>query len=235
MNLAIVYCIHGNEPYGLEVVKKLPGIPSFIGNEHALKQHKRFIDTDLNRSFPGDPLGNHEEKLAHTLRSQLTTFEYVLDLHSSSNECPLFGIITSPSKKKISFAKRLGLQRLIIMTTSVASGKALIDHVDCGISLEIGPHTREENIDEVVTHIRRLASSEHFDIPLEIYEVFKIIKKERCNILIKNFERVHKGQLIAKDHLGEQYAESDFIAILVNESAYKDILCFAAKSTISYE
>lgn len=235
MNLAIVYCIHGNEPYGLEVVKKLPGISSFIGNEQALKQHKRFIDSDLNRSFPGSPLGNYEEKLAHELHTQLTTFEYVIDLHSSSNECPLFGIITSPSKKKISFAKSLGLQRLVIMTNSVASGKALIDHVNCGISLEIGPHNREENINEVVMHIRKLTISESFDTLLEVYEVFKIIKKERCNVLIKNFEKVNKGQLIAKDHLGEQYAESDFIAILVNESAYKDILCFAARPITSYE
>ena len=55
MKLAIVCCLHGTEPYGLEVVKRLPVFPPFfIGNEKALKENKRFIDTDLNRSFPGN-------------------------------------------------------------------------------------------------------------------------------------------------------------------------------------
>ena len=58
MKIAVVCCLHGTEPYGLEVVKRLPASLSFfIGNEKALKENRRFIDSDLNRSFPGKENG----------------------------------------------------------------------------------------------------------------------------------------------------------------------------------
>jgi len=222
MKLAVVCCLHGTEPYGLEVIKRLPvSIPSFIGNERALQEKKRFLESDLNRCFPGNKDGNQEEKLAHSLAKTLSNFDYVIDLHSSSNSCPLFGIITNPNEEKIELAKQLGLKRLVIMPESIASGKALIDFVKCGISLEIGPHHKVENVKEVSDSIFNLIKDKNHSKELEIYEVFGIIK---------NFEEIKKGQVIALDSTEEQKAEENFTAILVNEQAYSGILCLAARS-----
>jgi len=230
MKIAVVCCLHGTEPYGLEVVKRLPASLSFfIGNEKALKENRRFIDSDLNRSFPGKENGNYEEKIAYNLVNKLNHFDYTIDLHSSSNNCPIFGIITKPNNQKIYFAKRLGLTKLVIMKESFASGKALIDFVKCGISIEVGPHKREENAKEALTLIYNLINKKTINEDLEIFEVFDIIKKESEFITINNFEQVKKGDVIAKTENKEQRALFDFIPILVGEDAYKGILCLAAR------
>lgn len=230
MKIAVVCCLHGTEIYGLEVVKRLPvSVSSFIGNNKSLEENKRFIEIDLNRCFPGDKFGNHEERLAYELCKKLKDFDSVIDLHSSSNDCPIFGIITNPTKDKIELAKCLGLRRLVIMKESIASGKALIDFVKCGISIEIGPHNRKQNSEEVSNLINNLIENKNYSNGLEIYEVFKVIKKEKESILIRNFENISKGKVIAKDSTGQQVSDEEFTAILVNEEAYKDILCLAAK------
>lgn len=230
MKIAVVCCLHGTESYGLEVVKRLPvSIPFFIGNEKALKENKRFIETDLNRSFPGKENGNHEGKIAYKLLNKLNLSDHVIDLHSSSNNCPIFGIITKPNKQKIDFAKRLGLKRLVIMKDSFASGKALIDFIKCGISIEVGPHQREENINEALELIYNLINKKIRNEDIEIFEVFGIIKKEADITTIKNFEYVKKGEVIAKSENKEQRALFDFTPVLAGEDAYKRILCLAAR------
>ena len=234
MKLAIVCCLHGNERYGMEVIKRLPtSLPFFIGNPRALEENKRFIDVDLNRCFPGKENGNYEERRAFKLVNKLKDFDYVIDLHSSTNNCPLFGIITKPNEGKTKFAKKLRLKRLVIMPEYFASGKALIDFVKCGISLEIGPHTRRENIDEVSNLISKFVDGKILDSEIEIFEVIDIIKKEISgNILIKNFEEVKKEEPIIRGEFANQIAKFDFVPVLVGEEAYRDILCLAMQRGI---
>lgn len=228
-NLVIVCCLHGNERYGLSVCKSQSLFPFILANEKALKENKRFIDADLNRVFPGKINDNYEENRAIEILERLKDFEYVLDLHSSSNFCPLFGIITKPNKRKIEFAKKLHLKRLVIMPHTFASGKSLIDFVNCGISLEVGPHERKENLEEVEKLLNNFAEPKNYNHDLELFEVFSIINKQHKNILIKNFDGVKQGQVIAEDETGKQLAEHDFIPILVGEQAYEGILCLAAR------
>lgn len=227
-DLILICCLHGNEGHGLKVCKRQSLFPFILANEKALKEKRRFIDVDLNRCFPGKKEGNHEEKLAFEILDKIKKFEYVLDLHSSSNKCPVFGIITKPNKEKIEFARRLGLSRLVIMPESFASGKALIDFVNCGISIEIGPHERNENVGDVLKLINNFASKTNYSDDIEIFEVFDIIKKENEKILINNLEHVTRGQIMSKGN-GEQRAEFDFMPILVNEKSYGDTLCLACR------
>jgi succinylglutamate desuccinylase len=224
-NLILVCCLHGNERYGLEVCKSQSLFPFVLANKKALKENKRFIDTDLNRSFPGKFNGNHEEKRAAEILSEIKNSKYVLDLHSSSNNCPIFGIITKPNNEKIEFAKKLGLKRLIIMPESFASGKSLIDFADCGISIEVGPHERKENVQEVLELIKNFGESKNYNENLELFEVFDIIKGKTNNILINNFQEVKKAQKINEN----QAAEFKFTPILVGESAYTGIICLAGR------
>ncbi len=230
-NLAIVCCLHGNERYGFEVGKNQSFFPFFISNKKAFIKNKRFIDADLNRCFPGKKDGNYEEKTAYNLMKKLKNFYYIVDLHSSSNKCPMFGIITKPNPEKIEFAKQLGLKRLVIMPEFFASGKALIDFVDCGISIEVGPHNRKENTTEAEQLIKNIIENRIVN-DMEIFEVFNIIKKSKENILINNFENIAKGRVIARDISGVQLAEYDFTAVLVGEDAYKNILSLACKKLI---
>ncbi len=222
--IAIVFCLHGNEKYGAEVVAKLPASHScFFANERALKENVRFIDEDMNRVFPGKVDGNHEEKLAFELKSKLKAFDCVLDLHSSSNYCPLFGIVTDPTIEQIRFAKRLGLKKLVVISGKFVKGVALIDHVKCGLSLEIGPHDGHGNVEEVLELIGNLDSN--IDVPMEIFELEEYIVKESDDVILRNFCEVRKGDLIEKNRISEK----DFVPVLVNEEAYSGILCLACR------
>ena len=226
MKLAIICCLHGTEPCGLAVAKQFsPNIPFFVGNKAALEKSVRFIDADLNRCFPGNINGNHEEKIAYDLLKKVEGFDFIVDLHSSSNACPLFGLITKPNSRKIEFARNLGLSKLVIMPGSFANGKALIDFAKYGISLEIGPHHKKENIDEAAGHIRHFLEKKPANIAMEIFEVFSVIKKQGTQTAIKNFEDIKKGSLIAAG----QHAEFDFTAVLVDEESYDGVLCLACR------
>ncbi|MDP2925501.1 MAG: succinylglutamate desuccinylase/aspartoacylase family protein [Nanoarchaeota archaeon] len=230
-NLAIVCCLHGNERYGFEVSKNQSFFHFFLSNKKAFIENKRCIDADLNRCFPGKIDGNHEERLAYNLIKKIKDFYYIIDLHSCSNNCPMFGIITKPNPEKIEFAKQLGLKKLIIMPEFFASGKALIDFVDCGISIEVGPHNRKENVREAIQLIKNIIENK-INEDIDIYEAFNIIKKSKENILINNFENITKGQIIASDISGNQSAEYDFTAVLVGEDVYEGVLCLACRRII---
>ena len=168
----------------------------FVGNKAALEKSVRFIDADLNRCFPGNINGNHEERIAYDLLNKAEGFDFIVDLHSSSNACPLFGLITKPDSRKIEFARNLGLSKLVIMPDSFANGKALIDFAKYGISLEIGPHHKKENIDEAAGHIRHFLEKKPANIAMEIFEVFSVIKKQGTQTAIKNFEDIKKALLL---------------------------------------
>ncbi len=182
----------------------------------------------MNRCFPGKENGNYEERRAFKLVNKLKDFDYVIDLHSSTNNCPLFGIITKPNEGKTKFAKKLRLKRLVIMPEYFASGKALIDFVKCGISLEIGPHNNKRNVNEIFRLINNFIKSEDYNNTIEIFEVFDIIKKQGDSVLINNFEEIKEGQIISRGEV-DQIAEFDFVPVLVNEEAYSGVLCLACK------
>ena len=153
----------------------------FVGNKAALEKSVRFIDADLNRCFPGNINGNHEEKIAYDLLKKVEGFDFIVDLHSSSNACPLFGLITKPNSRKIEFARNLGLSKLVIMPGSFANGKALIDFAKYGISLEIGPHHKKENIDEAAGHIRHFLEKSQQILPWKFLRFFLLSKTRNSN------------------------------------------------------
>lgn len=225
--ILIVCCLHGNEKYGLDVVKRTP-FDSLIANKQALAKNKRFIDCDLNRCFPGNKEGNLEEKLASNILRKIKEYNVIIDIHSTSNDCPLFGIITKPNKEKINLAKKMGLKRLVIMPQSFAQGKSLIDNCKLGISLEVGPHERKRNVKEVLKVLNSLKNNSSRNNSLEIFEIFDIIPKNYETIKIKNFSKIKKGDVLSKGKR-KQIANFDFISILVGEKAYENILCFAAR------
>ena len=97
----IIICTHANEKYGLEVQKQIGSKYEFlIGNPLAMEKNIRFVESDLNRSFPGNISGTYEEKRAVEILKVIKKYEFIIDLHSTSENHPLIGIITKPTYKK---------------------------------------------------------------------------------------------------------------------------------------
>lgn len=98
--VAVVGGIHGDEPSGVRAVRRLRdaalefdrGVRFVIANPPAVEANVRYLDADLNRSFPGDPAGNREERLAARLCEAvdgLTT----LSLHSTHSHPEPFALV----------------------------------------------------------------------------------------------------------------------------------------------
>ena len=136
--VCVIACLHGNEKIGYNVInalirKPIKGIriKAIIANEQAMKKNVRFIDSDLNRSFPGSGKGNIEEKLAAKIIVKIIDCEFIIDLHSTYANTDDMIIITK--KNAMELAKKVPLKNVVFMSKIMAHGKSLIDYSECGI------------------------------------------------------------------------------------------------------
>ncbi len=216
--IAIVSLIHGDEIESLEVSKKVrvkfkdKGIFSlyFIkANYKAYLKGKRFIDKDLNRIFPGNKDGCHEEKLAYELIKIFQRMDLVIDLHSTKAKSDPFLIITKKDDNLLNLLCGKGINKVCFMNQDVAHGKALIDFCR-GFSLEI-PESSNNNI--AVDFIINLLESY-----MECFYVYKKIDKDI--LFAENFEEFNLG-------------DEKFYPVLFGEDDY-EFTCLATKKKINF-
>jgi hypothetical protein len=120
MKILVIGAMHGNEPLGPAVVKAFQnrpvgGVDAVIANEAALKNDVRFIEQDLNRSFPGRAKGNAEERRARELLGLCRNYDLVFDFHNTKtpdNDCGFVGENAEPLLYEATWA--LGLKRVVV-------------------------------------------------------------------------------------------------------------------------
>ena len=243
--LLIVGAVHGDEKVGVEVIKRLGKVIDkkkvfgLIANHKALAKQVRFIDSDLNRSFPGANNGNYEQKLANNLLKKIRRYAYVVDFHSFSCKSEPFAILTKKSEEHFLLAESLGIKKIILMSSELASGRSLIDYCTCGVSVEAGKHNLEATYKRATNYglkaLERLRSFKAYSVKknrVEYFEVVGILFKkmnEEIEESITNFKLVYKGEIIARD--GKRLIKSpySFYPVLAREKSYSNILCLATK------
>ncbi|MFW5746753.1 MAG: hypothetical protein ACOCWQ_04365 [Nanoarchaeota archaeon] len=227
--VGIVACLHGNETTGIKVLTELKSLAPeglrlrlIVAHETAVAQNTRFITQDLNRCFPGDRAGNKEQQLAAMLLEQLQDCAYVIDLHTTTARTKAFSIMTLDTPAHRWLAQSYPLPIHTIIGDTVASGKAMIDHVTCGISVEY------ENTSPagIITHdvlstlaaIRsgRCASVRHHTW-FEVYGVMEKHVAQQHAVSLENFAPV-------------TIAGERFYPVLAGEAAYR-FACMKARKT----
>lgn len=234
MKTLFVVCQHGNEKTPYRVIKKHfdKKIDYLIANKEAFRKNKRFIENDLNRSFPGDNKGTKEERIAFLLKNKLSKYGQIVDLHTTTVVSPMFIITTSLSSKHMAFINKLNIKKVVYMKKSIASGNSLIDHVNLGVSIEVGKegsiyafNLYKKFIDSFLVN-KRSKKKEYF-------VVFDILKKitvtEKLLNSIKSFKLVKKGQIISTIGNRKVSSSEDFYPIMPGEKSYKGILTLKAK------
>lgn len=244
--VAIVGCVHGDELIGKKIIEALKKIKikrgalmTIIGNEKALKLKQRFVDQDLNRSFPGKERGNYEEHLAYILKNKIASADYVIDIHSTITTVKNLAIITRKNKKTLELINLLSPRRVALIDRVIGK-KALTYYCKAGISLEYGKDGDRLVYDKILKDIMVLLKklgminfkTKMVSVKPELYRINETIKKQngfKINNEIKNFKLIKKGDLIASSDSKSIKAKTNFYPILFGKNSYKDIYGFTAK------
>ena len=143
MKIILNILTHGDEEIGLKVakeIKKLNIVEKFfsiqIANEKAAKLSKRFIDQDLNRSFPGKSNGNYEQRLASKLLPVIKSADIVLDIHSTTSNLKDALIVTKLDKETLKYIKIIQPKYALLM--NITKSNALISNAKVGLAFEYG-------------------------------------------------------------------------------------------------
>lgn len=121
MKVLVIGGMHGNETLGLEVVKLLEenpvvGVDVLLANEQAIEQNCRFVEQDLNRSFPGDSKSTvYEHRRAYEILQQTKKYDVVLDFHNTfcpDNDCGFIGDTANDNLTDVAWL--LGFDKVIV-------------------------------------------------------------------------------------------------------------------------
>lgn len=250
MNKKIIIFVatHGDEKNGLYVKKELNkkfkkhpvknGTVDFVvANPLALKRGVRFIETDLNRSFPGNAKGSHEEKIAAKLYKLVGRADIAIDIHSTKSALKNALIVTKYDKKTREVVNMVKPENLLIM--EVTRNTALISNAKIGIAFEYGKDRSAAVVKKVSEDITRLLiglnmvelNQKERKIQTKVFRVYDTFPKkigEKLSDSIKNYCKVKKGSIVAK---GKDYvvrAKEDFYPILFGKRNYREIFGFIA-------
>jgi predicted deacylase len=245
--LAVVGAIHGDEPCGAHAIEALLAeeppvtqpVKCIIANQRALVQNVRYIDTDLNRTFPGDPAGDaHEQRVAAALLTELEGCT-VFSMHSTHSYDRPFGIVDTTGPLTERLCPYLSIDALVEVAGHVAN--TLADHahvieVECG---QQGSNQAAENAIQLVYEFLTATEALPGRTPppeqsLPVFTLRHPIPKPAADsyaVHVPNFKRVPKGTPYATIDETDLIAEDSFYPVLLSPNGYESQFGYAAELT----
>lgn len=252
-SLVIIGGIHGDEPGTAIIVKILNNIlrekdlygniKTIIANQEALKQNKRYIDSDLNRSFKQKGSSGHENKLSKRIINESQNADRVLALHSSKSVPPPFCITNDIDSKKRHIC---ALPVSYAVYTENADG-SLEYELENTINIELGHQQTNQVIYNGMLCVESIMSSmniiDNYNIDYTDTQVIQSnqpLKKKfgEPKVYYNNFEKITYNDIIAEDegivHISK---ERDLTPVLMSEYGYNDIFGYLGKykNKLTYE
>tara|TARA_Y100000590_G_scaffold263893_1_gene296201 strand:+ start:48102 stop:48914 length:813 start_codon:yes stop_codon:yes gene_type:complete len=154
MKIAVIGGTHGNEPVGIEVMKYLKqnkpkGLlheyECFLGNPRAYEEGKRYIDTDLNRSFGknGERKGYEGDQSAELVKKIEGKFDFILDLHTTTSNMGLTLLLNNDhenTRNAAAYLKELMPEIKIIEGMRLGEECPYTNNMaQAGLTVEVGP------------------------------------------------------------------------------------------------
>ena len=233
IELTILGSVHGDEPAGKKAIEKIlwkdydfrKAVKFIIVNEEALEQDERFLDTDLNRSFPGDiDSDQREERIAAELLSEIGDSK-VLDIHTTHSFDRPFANAKTFGDPEMEMIKATGAKYAVKFEEDDGT---LTDFVT-GITLEAGRQHSDEAVENAVNVIENfLAYFGVIDKGFEASDPDLFVHEEEVEgdwgFLKKNFQKVEKGEVYARREGEELRAKEDFYPVLMSTDGYEGML-----------
>jgi hypothetical protein len=244
--VAVVGGIHGDEPCGVEAVEVLleeqPAVDRpvrlVVANEAALAAGERYLDGDLNRSFPGDAdADSHEMRLAARLSDALAGCETV-SLHSTQSYDDTFAIVNGTGAFERRVCPRLSVDAVV--DAGAFDRGRLFASVDRLVELECGYQGSTAATENAIRVAREflgavgaLPAERREPRPdLPVYRLTRQVPKRRARtyeVYASNFEHVPAGEPFAAADGQEVVAEEGFYPVLMSPHGYEDVFGYAAE------
>lgn len=237
--IAVVGSIHGDEPCGKYAIERFlesdyevqKPVKFVVANEKALEQDERFLDVDLNRSFPGDPESDsHEERLASKITEEIEGMT-VLDIHSTRSHPTPYAAFGDVNDETICIMRSAGIEK----GCSFPEGSnSLNDYVN-GVVVEVGPQGTEDAKEQAYEVLLNFLAAEGvIEKDFERTDPLIVEKTEtveggdwRC--LVENFSAVEPGEVFAENGTTQLVSTEKFYPVLMSTDGYEMILGHKAK------
>lgn len=207
--LAVVGCMHGDEHFGKRVIDDVHDDPdlgervrTIFANEQAYDMNKRWLDTDLNRSFNRTDISGYEAGLAPILLSESLKSRYLLDIHTTKADETFLPIVTNLNKGVEYILSHLDIENVALIKTKEAP-HSLIGNHPSAVSLEFGEEYSQgdEATRVAIASIRGVLSGKYGTFRKKtIYEIDSLIPNtaERLpdGLQSGEFSEVHKGYVL---------------------------------------
>lgn len=244
--LAILGGVHGDEPCGVQAIEALldaePDVERpvklVIANERAVERTVRYTETDLNRSFPGDPdAESYETRLAYELLEELRGCT-TLSMHSTQSYSGPFAIVeeTGPLAERI--CPRLSIDAIVEVGPIVENalgGYADVVEVECGLQgTQQAAANAEQLVREFLTATGALSGVSAPAGAVPVFRLNESIPKpagESYAVHVENFQRVDEGSPYATIDNTKLIAEEPFYPILMSPHGYESQLGYAGDRT----
>ncbi|WP_248910520.1 succinylglutamate desuccinylase/aspartoacylase domain-containing protein [Halocatena marina] len=243
--LAILGAVHGDELCGVHAIEALldedpdvqKPVKCIIANEPAVEQHVRYIDTDLNRVFPGDPAAEtYEPRLAYRLQAELEGCT-TLSMHSTQSDGRPFAIVDESGPLAETICPQLSVAAVVEAADEFPH--ALVHHVDvveveCGLQ---GTEQAADNAEQLVWEFLAATGalsdrSEPSERALPVLSLKRLIPKPdggSYEVHVENFDRVEKGAVVATVDGEEITATESCYPVLVSEHGYDQRFGYTAE------
>ena len=243
--VAVVGGIHGDEPSGVAAVERfLADRPSVdrpvafvLANERAVAAETRYVDADLNRSFPGDPDSEaHEERLAARLTEELGDCA-VLALHSTQSYGDPFAVVDGLGSFEREHCPALPVEA-VVEAGRFDAGR-IFASLPRTIEVECGLQGSQAAADNAVTITRAFLQATGVlpgDPPtrrtsLPVFDLQRSVPKAPAadyEVYAENFQPVPEGDPFAAADGEQLRAPEDFYPVLMSAEGYEEQFGYAA-------
>ena len=207
-NILLVASQHGDEIIGEQLYRHIqehapdiyPHITFVLANPLARSSGKRYIETDMNRSYSPTSPQTYEEYMARGLLAHIEHSQYdlVLDIHTTHCVQPPSLLMAPNCDDEVrAFVRSTSIKNIVTIDHEIVQ-TSLIGQVRNAVSVELQQETVDDAaLSYIIDDIRRYIHAQEFSGKHSVYRMYDLIKKtsisEEDAKLLRNFSLSRQG------------------------------------------